>query len=265
MDWLIAYLLLGLFVGFFAGLLGIGGGTLLVPLMVFIFSAQQLSPDKILHLALGTSLASIVFTSLSSIRAHHSRGAILWPLVRSAAPALIVGTLAGSFFADKLDARYLAALFVLFAGYSATHLLLDIKPKASRSLPNKISLGLGSALIGILSSLVGVGGGVITIPLMVMCNVQMRNAVGTSAALGLPIAVAGAIGYISTGYGNSDLPDHTIGYVYLPALIGIVVGTFVTVPFGAKLTHSLPVTTLKKIFAIILLGLAVKMFTTIFG
>jgi uncharacterized membrane protein YfcA len=119
-------------------------------------------------------------------------------------------------------------------------------------------------LIGILSSLVGVGGGVITIPLMVMCNVQMRNAVGTSAALGFPIAVAGAIGYISTGYGNSDLPDHTIGYVYLPALIGIVVGTFITVPFGAKLTHSLPVTTLKKIFAIILLGLAVKMFTTIF-
>lgn len=265
MEWWIGYLLLGLFVGLFAGMLGIGGGTLLVPLMVFMFSAQHFPDDRILHLALGTSLTTIVFTSMSSIRAHHKRGAVRWDIVRQAAAGLVVGTLGGAFVADWLDSRYLAIIFVVFVFYSATQLILDIKPAPTRRLPGPSGMAGASGAIGVISSMVGVGGGVITIPLMVMCNVPMRNAVGTSAALGLPIAIAGALGYIITGMGQSHLPPMSFGYVYLPALIGVVIGTFVTVPLGAKLAHSMPVTNLKRIFAVILFVLAAKMMWSFFS
>ncbi len=263
-QWWIAYLAVGIFVGFFAGLLGIGGGTLLVPLMVFLFTAQEFAIERTLHLAIGTSLASIVFTSLSSIRAHHAREAILWPTVKQSAGYLIVGTFFGSFFAESLNPTVLAGLFVIFAGYASIDLFLNLKPKPSRSLPKSIGMGIGSGCVGIISSLVGIGGGVITIPLMVMHNVPMRNAIGTSAALGFPIAVAGALGYIWNGWGNIYLPEFSIGYVYLPALVGIVIGTFITVPFGAKVAHSIPVTALKRIFALILMFLAIDMFVKIF-
>jgi uncharacterized membrane protein YfcA len=263
-EWWIAYLILGLFVGLFAGMLGIGGGMLLVPLLVFMFSAQDFPAERILHLALGTSLTTIVFTSLSSIRAHHSRGAVRWDIFRSAAPGLVIGTLGGSFIADWLDSRFLAIVFVIFVSYSATQMILDMKPKPTRRLPGRVGMALGAAGIGVISSLVGAGGGVVSIPLMVMCNVQMRNAVGTSAALGFPIALAGAIGYAYTGLGEEGLPPMSLGFVYLPALIGIVIGTFVTVPLGARLAHTMPVTLLKRIFAVLLFLLAGRMLWSIF-
>ena len=262
--WWVAYLAIGIFVGFFAGLLGIGGGTLLVPLLVFLFTAQDFPTDRILHLAIGTSLASIVFTSFSSIYAHNARVAILWPTVKQSSIYLIIGTFGGSFFAERLDAQVLAGVFVLFASYSSAQLILGLKPKPTRTLPKSIGMGIGSSLIGMLSSLVGVGGGVITIPLMLMHNVPMRNAVGTSAALGLPIAIAGSFGYVWNGLEKTNLPDLSFGYVYLPALFGVVVGTFITVPFGAKLAHSMPVSRLKNIFAVILMVLAINMFVEIF-
>jgi uncharacterized protein len=262
--WWVAYLAIGIFVGFFAGLLGIGGGTLLVPLLVFLFTAQDFPTDRILHLAIGTSLVSIVFTSFSSIYAHNARGAILWPTVKQSSIYLIIGTFGGSFFAERLDAQVLAGVFVLFASYASAQLILGLKPKPTRTLPKSIGMGIGSSLIGMLSSLVGVGGGVITIPLMLMHNVPMRNAVGTSAALGLPIAIAGSFGYVWNGLEKTNLPDLSFGYVYLPALFGVVVGTFITVPFGAKLAHSMPVSRLKNIFAVILMVLAINMFVEIF-
>ncbi|NIO43111.1 MAG: TSUP family transporter [Burkholderiales bacterium] len=265
LEWWVAYLLLGLFVGLFAGMLGIGGGMLLVPLLVFLFSAQGFSADRVLHLALGTSLTSIVFTSLSSIRAHNARGAIRWDIFRKAAAGLVVGTLTGSLVADWLDGRYLACVFVIFVSYAATQMLLDIKPKATRTLPGPVSMAGGSALVGVVSSMVGAGGGVVSIPLMVMCNVSMRNAVGTSAALGFPIALAGTMGYILTGLGEQNLPPLRLGYVYLPALFGVVIGTFVTVPLGARLAHSMPVAQLKKIFAVILFVLAARMLWSLFS
>lgn len=265
MDWWVGYLLLGLFVGLFAGMLGIGGGTLLVPLMVFMFSAQQFAEDRMLHLAIGTSLATIVFTSMSSIRAHHKRGAVRWDIFRQAAIGLAIGTIVGAFIADRMNSRYLAIVFVTFVVYSAIQLILDKKPKASRQLPGRAGMAGSSGLIGIISSLVGAGGGVVTIPLMVMCNVPMRNAVGTSAALGLPIALAGAAGFIYTGLDQTNLPPMSLGYIYLPALFGIVAGTFVTVPIGAKLAHSMPVSRLKKIFAVILSVLAAKMLWSLFS
>lgn len=264
MDWWIAYLLLGLFVGLFAGMLGIGGGMLLVPLLVFMFSAQDFPAERILHLALGTSLTTIVFTSLSSIRAHHMHGAVRWDIFRQAAAGLVIGTLFGAFIADWLDSRFLAVVFVIFVSYSATQMIMGKKPAPSRRLPGPAGMFAGSGLVGVISSLVGAGGGVVSIPLMVMCNVPIRNAVGTSAALGLPIALAGAAGYAYTGLGEQGLPPMTLGYIYLPALIGIVIGTFVTVPFGARLAHSMPVTRLKRIFALILFALAARMLWSVF-
>jgi uncharacterized membrane protein YfcA len=263
-DWWIAYLLLGLFVGLFAGMLGIGGGMLLVPLLVFMFSAQDFPADRVLHLALGTSLTTIVFTSLSSIRAHHMHGAVRWDIFRTAAAGLVIGTLLGAFIADWLDTRFLAVVFVVFVSYSATQMIMGKKPAPSRRLPGPAGMSAGSALVGVISSLVGAGGGVVSIPLMVMCNVPIRNAVGTSAALGLPIALAGAAGYAYTGLGQQGLPPMSLGYVYLPALTGIVVGTFITVPFGARLAHTMPVTLLKRIFALILFALAGRMLWSVF-
>ncbi len=264
MDWWIAYLLLGLFVGLFAGMLGIGGGMLLVPLLVFMFSAQDFPADRILHLALGTSLTTIVFTSLSSIRAHHMHGAVRWDIFRTAAAGLVIGTLLGAFIADWLNTRFLAVVFVVFVSYSATQMIMGKKPAPSRRLPGPVGMSVGSSLVGVISSLVGAGGGVVSIPLMVMCNVPIRNAVGTSAALGLPIALAGAVGYAYTGLGQAGLPPMSMGYVYLPALIGIVIGTFITVPFGARLAHTMPVTLLKRIFALILFALAGRMLWSVF-
>jgi uncharacterized membrane protein YfcA len=262
--WWLAYLLLGLGVGVFAGLLGIGGGLIIVTALVFMFGAQGFAADRVVHLALGTSLASIVFTSLSSVRAHQKHGAVRWDILRAALLGVVVGTLVGTVFADALPSRYLAIFFTAFVYYSAAQMWLDRKPKASRQLPGRAGMTLASLVIGLISSLVGAGGGVISIPLMTMCNVPMRNAIGTSAALGLPIALAGTIGYMVTGLDADHLPDLSVGYVYLPALIGIVLGTFVTVPYGARAAHTMPVSKLKKTFAVILFVLATKMLWTLF-
>ena len=264
MEWWIVYLLMGLFVGFFAGLLGIGGGLILVTLMVYMFTVQGFPADRLLHLALGTSIASIVFTSISSLRAHHKHGAVRWDILRAAIPGLVLGTLFGTFVADQLKSKYLAIFFVIFVYYSAVQMFANVKPKPTRQLPGKIGMTVVAIIVGIVSSLVGVGGGVMTIPLMSLCNVPMRQTIGTSAALGLPIAIAGTVGFIVTGLGKDHLPPLSVGYVYLPALVGIVIGTFVTVPWGAKAAHTLPVTTLKKIFAVILFILATKMLWSLF-
>jgi uncharacterized membrane protein YfcA len=264
MEWWIIYLLMGLFVGFFAGLLGIGGGLILVTLMVYLFTLQAFPADRLLHLALGTSITSIVFTSISSLRAHHKRGAVRWDILRAAVPGLVIGTLLGTVVADLLKSKYLAVFFVIFVYYSSVQMFANVKPKPTRQLPGKGGMAVVAVIVGIVSSLVGVGGGVMTIPLMSLCNVPMRQVIGTSAALGLPIAIAGALGFIAMGLGKDHLPALSLGYVYLPALVGIVIGTFVTVPWGAKMAHSMPVTRLQKIFAIILFILATRMLWSLF-
>jgi uncharacterized membrane protein YfcA len=224
-----------------------------------MFSAQHFAADRIMHLALGTSLASIVLTSVASVRAHHQHRAVLWDIVRNTAPGVAIGALLGTLFADALPSRFLAIFFVAFVYASAAQLWLNRKPKPTRQLPGAAGLALVGAAVGALSSLVGVGGGVLMLPLMTTCNVPMRNVIGTSAALALPISVAGALGYALTGLNKTHLPALSIGYVYVPALIGIVVGTFLTVPSGAKLAHRLPVLTLKRLFAVMLLVLGTRM------
>ena len=262
--WWLAYLVMGLLTGLLAGMLGIGGGVVIVPLLVFLFNAQHLPSDRVLHLALGTSLASIVFTNLSSVRAHHAREAVRWDIVRTTAPGIILGTLFGTVLAEYLSSRYLAVVFTLFVLFSSVQMLLNRRPQPSRHLPGPVGMWVAAASVGVVCSLVGVAGGILIVPLLAMCNIPMRNCIGTSAAIGLPISVAGAAGYIANGLSKGHLPPYSIGYVYIPALSGLVLGTFVTVPLGARIAHSMPVGRLKQVFAIMLSILALKMVISLF-
>lgn len=257
--WWVAYPAMGLFAGFFAGLLGLGGGMILVSLMAIAFNAQGFPADRIVHLALGTSMATIVFTSIKSAWSHHRHGAVRWDIVRNCTFGLVAGTLLGAAIADQVRSKWLAMLFLVFVIYSAVNMLLDLKPKPTRQLPGPVGLQTAAGFVGVLSALVGAGGGFVSVPLLSMCNVPMRQCVATSAALGIPISLAGVVGYLWMGWGKDHLPAYSLGYVYLPAFVGIVLGTFVTVPIGAKLAHTLPVSNLKRVFAVVLSILAAKM------
>ncbi|CAN5234388.1 sulfite exporter TauE/SafE family protein [soil metagenome] len=252
---------LGCMGGFLAGLLGIGGGMVLVPFMAMIFSAAAMAPDKILHVAIATSTATIMFTSLSSVRAHHKRGAVLWPVVAVLAPGIVVGALIGAQVASALPTVWLTLGFAIFLAASATQLLLDRKPNGARDLPGRAGMfGAGSA-IGFISSLVGAGGGFISVPFMTWCNVNIRQAVATSAALGFPIAAAGAVGYVVAGVRESGpMPPGNLGFINVPALVAVVVTSVFFAPLGARAAHRLPVRSLKRIFGTMLYFLAAYMF-----
>ena len=260
-----AYIALGLFAGFIAGLLGVGGGLIIVPVLVFIFHAQFFPEQIVMHLALGTSLASIIFTSLSSVRAHHAHGAVNWRVWRQVTPGILVGTFLGSLGAAYLSARFLKVFFVVFVFYVGTQMLLDIKPKVARDLPRLPGMFAAGGIIGAVSSLVGIGGGTLSVPFMTWCNIKLHEAIGTSAAIGLPIAAAGSAGYIMSGLtAPALLPEFSLGFVYLPALIALVIASVLTAPLGAKLAHRLPVTKLKKIFALLLFTLGTRMLLNLF-
>lgn len=262
-EW-IAYLGLGLFAGFVAGLLGVGGGLIIVPVLAFIFAAHQFPESYILHLALGTSLASIVFTSISSFRAHHAHGAVIWKIWREVTPGIVTGTLLGSVLAAHLSTHFLKVFFVIFLFYVGTQMILDIKPKAARELPGLPGMFTAGNVIGAVSSLVGIGGGTLSVPFMTWCNVKLHQAIGTSSAIGFPIAVAGAVGYIANGSAVPGLPPYSVGFVYLPALAAIAVASVLTAPVGARVAHRLPVKKLKKIFAVLLYTLGVRMAWSLF-
>jgi len=259
------YPALGGVAGILAGLLGVGGGLLIVPILTFLFSAQQMPAPVILHLALGTSLASIIFTSVASLRAHHREGAVDWQVFRGVTPGILAGTLLGSWLAAQLSTRFLRGFFVAFLYYVALQMLLGVRPRPARRLPGGRGLfGVGS-LIGGVSSLVGIGGGSMSVPFLIWCNVSVHDAIGTSAAIGLPIALAGAVGYAATGATASGLPPYSLGFVYLPALVGIAAVSVVTAPIGARLAHALPVTQLRRLFALLLVVVGTKMLATAIG
>lgn len=261
-----AYIGLGLFTGFSAGMLGIGGGLVMVPMLTMMFSAQAGFPaGEALRMALGTSMATILFTSLASLRAHHRHGAVLWKVVYQIAPGILLGTLLGSLFASRVPAKPLAVFFTAFVCFTATQMILNLKPKASRELPGAAGVFAVGTGIGALSSLVAIGGGAITVPFLTWCNVKVQKAIGTSAAVGFPIAVGGTLGYIWNGWGQPTLPEWSLGFVYLPALLGMVPPSMLAAPLGAKATHSLPVTTLKRIFACLLIVLAGRMLWKLFA
>ncbi|MDP2282692.1 MAG: sulfite exporter TauE/SafE family protein [Pseudohongiella sp.] len=261
--WLLAYVLLGVVTGFLAGLFGIGGGAVMVPVLTVMFAAQDFAPDYIVHLALGTSMATIIPTSLSSLRAHHKHGAVLWPAVRGLAPGILLGTFAATFLAAILSPRLLAIFFCLFMSYVAAQMILNRKPSPSRQLPGAIGLAAVGGGIGSISALVAIGGGTMTVPFLTWCNVRLQTAIGTSAAVGLPIALAGALGYLINGWGTMGLPVSTFGFIYWPAVLAMAAASLFSAPLGAKLAHTLPVATLKKLFAALIIALAVQMLRTV--
>jgi len=257
--WWLTYPLLGIFAGFVAGLFGVGGGLTIVPLLFMLFAAQDFPVEHSMHLALGTSMATIVITSISSMRAHHSHGAVRWDIVRNFAPGLLAGTFGGSFIATLVPTRPLVMVFTGIVYYASLQMILDFKPQAHRSLPGTFGMLVAGTVIGIVSSLVAAGGGFLSIPFMLFCNVVIHQAVGTSAALGLPIALAGTIGYIFTGFKVAGLPEYSLGYIYLPAFVGVVAMSYLVAPMGARLAHKLPVKQLKRAFGGFLALLATKM------
>jgi uncharacterized membrane protein YfcA len=252
---------LGSITGFLAGLLGIGGGMIMVPFITFILNAKGFPAEHAVKMAIATSLATICFTSLSSVRAHHQRGAVLWPVALALAPGIVVGGLVGAQVAVALSGKVLSVLFALFIGFSATQMLLDRKPKPTRTLPGTGGLFGVGGLIGFLSSLVGAGGAFISVPFMTWCNVKIHNAVGTSAALGFPIALAGTLGYIWAGIGLPQMPWGSVGYLYLPALVIISAASVTLAPIGARAAHRMDIKPLKRVFAFVLYALAVWFLT----
>jgi len=259
---LAAYFALGLATGFLAGLLGVGGGLIIVPLLIMQFHAQGLAVGIEPQMALGTSLATILFTSLSSVRAHHRHGAVGWPLVRRIAPGALAGTLAGSLLAAQVPATVLKVFFVAFLFYAAFQMWLDFRPAPHRGLPGPAGTTIAGGVIGAVSSWVGIGGATLSVPFMLWHNVPLHRAIGTASAIGFPIALAGALGYALGGQGVAGRPDGSLGFIYLPALAGIVAGSVLTAPLGARTTHRLPVRPLKRIFALLLIVLALRMLWT---
>jgi uncharacterized membrane protein YfcA len=253
------YLAFGAVAGFLAGLLGIGGGIVIVPMLHYAFRLQQLPPASIPIMAVATSMACIVFTSISSIRAHHAQGGVRWDVWRGITPGILLGTFCGTWVAKGLSGTVLQVIFVCFLLFVCSQMLLNIKPKPTRSLPGTPGMAAVGTGIGGISSLVGIGGGTMSVPFLTLCNVPFHACIGTSAAIGLPIAFAGTLGYVINGWNAPDLPPHTFGFVYLPACFGVVVASTLCAGFGAKVAHKLPTPKLKRVFACFLIVVAANM------
>jgi len=259
MEWLVAYLLLGSIVGLLSGLFGIGGGMILVPVLLLMFSAQQFPSGHLLYLALGTSIATIMFTSLSSMHKHHQHGAVNWHVVGKLTPGILLGAGLGTLSATNIPQSSLGLFFALFVYFVAAQILFDIRPNSSRQLPGLGGMTLTGTLTGWFSTMVSIGGGTIVTPFLIWCNTPIRNAIGTSAAIGFPVAMGGTIGYILTGINIHPLPEYSLGFVYLPALLSIALSSVITAPMGAKATHRMNIVMLRKLFALVLIVLASRM------
>ncbi len=263
MDWtfFIELMILGAGTGFLAGLLGIGGGMILTPFFTLLLSHAGMPAEHVVHVAIATSMGTILFTSLSSVRAHASRNAVMWDVVKLAAPGILIGAVAGAQITGMLSTFWIGLIFAGFVYFSATKMLFGSKPKPTRALPGSLGLfGIGG-VIGMISALVGAGGGFISVPIMTYCNVKIHKAIGTSAALGFPIAAAGTVGYIISGWNTVGLPGfpYTLGFLHLPALFAVVLMSIITAPLGAKTAHSMDTKPLKRIFAGLLYLLATYM------
>jgi uncharacterized protein len=258
------YILVGAIAGILAGLLGIGGGLVIVPMLVYCFTLQSIPYEHLMQIALGTSMASIIFTSVSSFLAHHRRGAVEWSVVKRIALGILIGTYVGAWIATGLSTEFLKVFFVVFIYYVAVQMLLNRKPKASMQLPGHGGMFVAGNVIGVVSSLVGIGGGTLSVPFMVWHNIPLHRAIGTSAAIGFPIAIAGTVGYLVNGIGVFGLPAYSIGFIYLPALAGIVCTSVLTAPLGVRLAHFLPVDRLRRVFAVLLFLVGTRMLVSVF-
>ena len=253
------YILLGSVAGTLAGLLGVGGGLVIVPILVALFQQQGFESDVLTHMAVGTSLATIVFTSISSVRAHHAYGAVQWGIFKQLVTGIVLGSLLGAVVADVIQGPWLQILIGLFALGVAVQMGFEIKPKVRKALPGARGLFASGGLIGGISALFGIGGGSVTVPLLTRFSVPAQQAVATSAACGLPIAIAGSLGFVATGWEHAQLPPWSVGYIYLPAFLGIVLSSMVFAQIGARWAHQVSPSTLKKIFAALLFVIGLRL------
>lgn len=254
------FLLTGTFVGFLAGLLGIGGGLLMVPILIAVFTSNEFATDQVMHLALGTTTAIITLTSLSSLLTHHKDGAVDWWIVRHLTPGIFFGALAGTTLAAQLSSQTLGIIFVIFIYCAATQMWLNLRPQADFSLPNSPGMLAAGGLIGAVSSLVAIGGGLLTVPFLAACQIKLHQAIGTAAAVGFPVALASALGYAANGLLQTQLlPEYTLGYIYLPAFALVALAGVLTAPLGAKAAHAMSTNRLKKIFVGLLYLLGTKL------
>lgn len=256
---ILIFLILGAVAGLTAGLFGVGGGLVIVPTLLWVFTSRGIDHSVVMHLAVGTSLATIIVTSISSVYAHNKHKAVQWGLFLKLTPGIVIGAWIGAVVADQLSSVWLQRVFAVFVFFVASHLVLDVDFGKHRDLPGRIGMALAGAVIGMVSTIVGIGGGSMTVPYLHWNGVGIRNAVATSSACGLPIAVAGTIGFIVTGWGEVGLPDGSSGYVYWSAMPWIVAATFIFAPIGARLAHSLPTKILRRLFAILLFVVGVKL------
>ncbi len=265
-DLVLELLAMGVVAGFLAGLLGVGGGMMLVPAMTWILTQRGVPSGPAVKMAVATSMATILFTSLSSVRAHHRLGAVRWPIVRSFAPGIVVGgLLAGAGAFSVIKGQALALFFGVFISYTALQMLLDKKPSASRGLPGPWGLAGVGAGVGFISGLVGAGGAFMSVPFMTWCNVPPRQAVGTSAALGFPIAAAATAGYVVSGWNLPPALPGAFGFLYLPALVLVAVASVTFAPMGARMAQRINVALLKRFFALMLFALAASMLRPFFA
>ena len=256
---LLVYLLAGAAAGLIGGLFGLGGGVVMVPVLLFVFAAQGLPEAIIMHMAVGSSLAVIILTSISSVRTHNQLGGVQWPIFTRMVAGIVIGALFGAWLADRLSSDALQNTFAIFLVGVAVKMAFDLNPPARSRLPGPAGMTAAGGVVGSVSALVGVGGGTLTVPYLSWCGVAMRQAVGTSAACGLPIAVAGAVGFMLTGWGRPELPSLATGYVYWPAVGGMAVASVLSAPFGARLAHRLPAGLLKRLFAVLLALVALRL------
>lgn len=248
----------GALAGTAAGLLGIGGGVIIVPVLSLLFEAEGVEPDIIIKVAVGTSLATIAVTAISSIWAHHRRGAVRWPLVKTITPGVVVGSLFGAWLADMIPGYWLTTGFITFL--VLVSLQMAIGPISyDRALPGPRVLQGVSAIVGSISALMGIGGGALHVPYLSWHGVPVKQSIATAAAIGFPLAVASTAGYIITGADETALPLHSLGYINLPAFAGVVAASFLFAPLGARLAHQLPDQIIKRIFAVFLFLLALRM------
>jgi uncharacterized membrane protein YfcA len=262
-EWIVSFLLLGSLVGFVAGLLGVGGGGIMVPILTLIFLHQGVQADSVMHLALGTSMAAIIFTSISSMRAHQTHRTINWNIVKLMSFGVIIGTFIGTFLASILSSLYLAIFFTLFMAYVAIKLLIKKHLNTENCHITNKNLLFSAGGIGAVSALVSIGGGSLTVPYLVSKGIDVKKAIGTSAAIGLPISITGTLGYLINGWDSNQGLEYTLGFIYLPAVLLISITSFFTAPYGAKLAQHLPINTLKKVFACLLILLSLKMLLSI--
>ena len=254
-----ASLLLGSVAGLSAGLFGIGGGLIIVPVLVLLFSHHGFAPELVMIMSVATSLATIICTSIASVLSHHRLGAVAWPKVYRLIPGIVVGSALGAIVADQMPKDLLRWVFIGYLSYAATHMALASKPKPGRAAASRLMDSLAGVVTGGMSAIIGIGGGTLIVPYLVYFQTPMRHAVAIASACGLPIAVASTVSYALLGQTATHLPSGSLGYIYLPSLFGIALTSVLTAPIGAKLANRLPAQRLKRYFSLLMFAMLAKL------